>query len=63
MWYLALILLCFFFAYKWLRWWLAATVLAAWMSEKNYAPPTEKDCVRLSKWVMRNVSKDLTGQI
>lgn len=37
---------------RWLVWKLKATVLAAWMAEKNYAPPEKNDCERLKSWII-----------
>lgn len=50
------VLFCFSI-YKWFSWWLAATVLASWMAEKNYAPPETKDRERLAKWAVHKAFK------
>lgn len=41
------------FLYLWWKWKIAAAVLAAWMAEKNVAPPEKDDCERLQRWVVQ----------
>lgn len=41
------------FLYLWWKWKIAAAVLAAWMAEKNIAPPEKDDYERLQRWVVR----------
>ena len=51
----AVLFIAGFAMYKWFKWWLAAAVLAAWITEKNYALPEKHDSKRLAKWVAQKM--------
>lgn len=38
---------------NWIMWRICSAVLAAWISENEYAPPSNDDYIRLIKWVVR----------
>ena len=44
-------------AYTASKYYFAATILAAWLVENNYAPPKEKDIGRLLKWAVQKKFK------
>nr|DAF01606.1 MAG TPA: hypothetical protein [Caudoviricetes sp.] len=46
---------------NWIRWKVCSAVLAAWISENNYAPPERDDITRLIKWVVRKRIQDFIG--
>ena len=51
--YAILIVLLALALWKWFNNHLQATVLAAWIVEKNIAPPEHEDVERLSEWVVQ----------
>ena len=51
--YAILIVLLALALWKWFNNHLQATILAAWIVEKNIAPPEQEDVERLSEWVVQ----------
>lgn len=44
-----------FFIHQWFREWLNKTILAVWIVEKEYTPPTIEDRKRIAKWAIKNI--------
>ena len=51
----ALIVGVIFFAHQWFKEWLNKTILAVWMVEKQYTPPSMEDRKRITKWAIKNI--------
>ena len=48
-----MLIVIIFLAYTTFKYYISAAVFSAWIVEKKYAPPTDEEVARLTKWVMQ----------
>ena len=53
---IAVLVTCLVFSvHQWFREWLNKMILAVWMVEKQYTPPSMEDRKRIAKWVIKHI--------